>query len=206
MMKRKRNSKFQYGIKSHSNNVVNGISIFDKNIDNKDIDNKDIDNKDSLLFNEKNSNSKKNKIKEFLSFLLLLMILYIFELCFIAIFNDNEHGVIYDFQFLLTFIALGLTPIWLWQNIMNKDSHEIKKKKFELCDFIFDSVLIVIVGYLIGYSEMVEKTKMAKTILTSSKNLLEMIIILITPIKIYFSIQLFRYSRKENAKGKNNPN
>ena len=81
---------------------------------------------------------------------------------------------------------------------MNNDSQKTKKKKFELYVFILDSILLVILGYLIVFSEMAEKTNMVKTILTRSKNILNVIVLFLTPIKIYYSFQFFRYSRKED--------
>lgn len=188
-MKKKRNSKFLYGVRSKSNNKVESEkSTFEKNIENK---NKRL--KIGIILND-----SKRKNKDLFLFFVLLIVLYIYELSFISFFNDNTKGAISDFQLILTIILFVLTPICLWQIIMNNDSQKTKKKKFELYVFILDSILLVILGYLIVFSEMAEKTNMVKTILTRSKNILNVIVLFLTPIKIYYSFQFFRYSRKED--------
>lgn len=188
-MKKKRNSKFLYGIRSKSNNKVESEkSTFEKNIENK---NNRL--KIGIILND-----SKRKNKDLFLFFVLLIVFYIYELSFISFFNDNTKGAISDFQLILTIILFVLTPICLWQIIMNNDSQKTKKKKFELYVFILDSILLVILGYLIVFSEMAEKTNMVKTILTRSKNILNVIVLFLTPIKIYYSFQFFRYSRKED--------
>lgn len=188
-MKKKRNSKFLYGVRSKSNNKVESEkSTFEKNIENK---NNRL--KIGIIFND-----SKRKNKDLFLFFVLLIVFYIYELSFISFFNDNTKGAISDFQLILTIIFFVLTPICLWQIIMNNDSQKTKKKKFELYVFILDSILLVILGYLIVFSEMAEKTNMVKTILTRSKNILNVIVLFLTPIKIYYSFQFFRYSRKED--------
>lgn len=186
-MKKKRSSKFQYGVRSKSNKVVSEISTIEKNIENK------------------NNRSKVGiflnffkKIKELIYFLVILIVFYFYELSFISLFNENTKGAIFDFQLIIVVILFVLTPICLWQLIMNNDSQKIKKKKFELYNFILDSILLVILGYLIVFSEMAENTNMIKTILTKNKNIFNAIVLFLTPIKIYYSIQFFRYSRKED--------
>ena len=177
-MKKKRNSKFQYGVRSKSNNKV--ASEISTSINNK------VANEISTSINKK-------------EFIIVLFVIYSIELYIISIFNDNTKKAIVDFQLVLLILSLVLTPICLWQIIMNSDSKKKKKKKLELNVFILDSILLVILGYLIVFSEMAEKTGMVRTILTNSNNFLNLIVLLLTPIKIYYSIQLFWYSRKEDT-------
>lgn len=189
-MKKKRNSKFQYGVRSKCNNKVsNETSTFEKNIENK--------NNRLMMGNFLN---KLKNIKKKIVLIVVSLVLIIFELSFISLFNDNTKRAITDYQFILTTLSFVLTPIVVKRSIMNNDSQKVEKKKLELCDFILDSVLLVILGYLVVFSEMAEKTNMVKTILTESKNILNLIILLLTPIKIYYSSLLFHYSRKEGAR------
>lgn len=186
-MKKKRNSKFQYGGRSKSNNKVESEkSTFEKNIENK------------------NNRSTKRKNKDFFSYISLVIVFIICGLYFISLFNDNTKKAIVDYQLILTFILFFLTPFCLWDFMMDNDSQKIKKKKFELYVFILDSIILVILGYLIVFSETAEGTKMVRTILTGSKNILKVIVLILTPLKIYYSSRLFHYSRKEDDRKSNN--
>mgnify|MGYP003085828951 FL=1 len=118
-MKKKRNSKFLYGVRSKSNNKVESEkSTFEKNIENK---NNRL--KIGIIFND-----SKRKNKDLFLFFVLLIVFYIYELSFISFFNDNTKGAISDFQLILTIIFFVLTPICLWQIIMNNDSQKTKKR------------------------------------------------------------------------------
>lgn len=183
---KKRKSKFQYEIKAERKNVISKASIF-KKINNY------------LNFNN-NFKNKINKIKPTASYIIMVLVLLIFSLFIISLFNDDSKNAIFDFQFFSIIQVLTLIPIFVFESVRNNESHEDKKKRFELCDFILDSILLVIIGYLIVFSEMAEKTNMVKTTLTKSKNILILIVLLLTPIKIYYSTKLFRFSRKENSR------
>ena len=183
---RKRNSKFQYGIKAERKNVVKERSILKKN-------------NDCLNF-KINVKNIINRIKSFVSSAIIVVVLYIFSLFVISSFSDGSNNAIFDFQFILVIQAITLIPIFVVESNRNKESHENKKRRFELYVFVLDSLLLVIIGYLIVFSEMAEKTKMVKTILTESNNILKLIVLLLTPIKIYYSIQSFQYSRDKNAR------
>ena len=183
---RKRNSKFQYGIKAERKNVVKERTILKKIND--------------CLKVKTNFKNIINKIKSFVSSAVIVVVLYIFSLFVISSFSDGSNNAIFDFQFILVIQAITLIPIFVVESNRNKESHKIKKRRFELYVFVLDSLLLVILGYLIVFSEMAEKTKMVKTILTESNNILKLIVLLLTPIKIYYSIKSFQYSRDENAR------
>lgn len=183
---KKRKSKFQYEIKAERKNVISKGSILKK-----------INNYLNSNINFKNI--KKN-IKLTASYISIVIMLWLISIYIISLFNDNSKNAIFDFQFFLLIQVIALIPICVFESFKNDESHEIKKKRFELYNFLSDSILLVIIGYLIFFSEMAEKTNMVQTILTKSKNILILIALLSTPIKIYYSTKLFLFSRKESAR------
>ena len=181
-MKKRRNRKYQCGVrlKSKKKGINSGhINTIDK---------------------EEVINIKVDFIKrvktiawDILTFLAVLFLVYIIELFFIShITPPNEMS---DIILLLFLFLFPISPFIIWHGIIDQDSDKIKKEKFELYDLVVGTLFVVSLGYVTSVIRISEETKIRLT-LYPLKRILELAVIILTPVKLYYSVQKFRYSRK----------
>ena len=183
-MKKRRNRKYQYGIKLRSKK---------KGINSGHINTKD---KEEVIIssNNKKIDSIKTIALDMLTFLALLSLVYIFEILFISyIASPNEMS---DIILLLFLFLYSISPFFIWHGIIDRDSDKVKKEKFELYDLIVGTLLVVSLGYVTSIIGLSEATKIRLTLYPQLQRILELAVILLTPVKLYYSVQKFRYSRK----------
>lgn len=127
-----------------------------------------------------------------LTFLALLSLVYIFEILFISyIASPNEMSDI-----ILLLFLFSISPFFIWHGIIDRDSDKVKKEKFELYDLIVGTLFVVSLGYVTSIIGLSEATKIRLTLYPQLQRILELAVILLTPVKLYYSVQKFRYSRK----------
>lgn len=101
-----------------------------------------------------------------------------------------------DIILLLFLFLFSISPFFIWHGIIDQDSDKVKKEKFELYDLIVGTLFVVSLGYVTSVIGLSEATKIRLTLYPQLQRILGLAVILLTPVKLYYSVQKFRYSRK----------
>lgn len=140
----------------------------------------------------------KEMIHSIFAFLATLFLIYVVELYIISSFTTSK-GML-DIKLLFVLILLPLTPSLLYDFCFDKHSDKVIKRRIYRFDFWIGTLFLTLLGYIGSVLTLFKETKVDTTFFPQidQVRLVGLLVILLMPIKIYYSYRKYRYSIKEN--------